>query len=249
MAQVIGIDASARTSKVGLARGHELDGELVLTEVTTGRSVTSVPGVIADWIQGEPALIAIDAPLGWPRALGESLSRHWAGRPLSVGADSLFRRMTDEFVRERLGKKALDVGADKIARTAHAALELIADVQNLIGREIPLAWDSDSRLPACVEVYPAASLIARGLKDTGYKDMGAKKQVGAREQLVAMLGTHWRLAIDPALLVSSDDALDAAVCALEAAMFLRGGCVAPRPVDEDSVRREGWIWFADGAGC
>ena len=40
-----------------------------------------------------------------------------------------------------------------------------------------------------------------------------------------------------------DHALDAVLCLVAAADFLRGDVVQPLPADLASARREGWIWF------
>jgi hypothetical protein len=66
----------------------------------------------------------------------------------------MFRRSTDRFVHRVVGQLPLDVGANLIARTAHAALELLADVRAKSARETPLAWDHlDHSVPAAIEVY------------------------------------------------------------------------------------------------
>jgi hypothetical protein len=57
-------------------------------------------------------LIAIDAPLGWPKPLAETLIKHRAGMPIETPANAMFRRNTDLFIQTRLGKRPLDVGAD-----------------------------------------------------------------------------------------------------------------------------------------
>ena len=55
----------------------------------------------------EEALIALDAPLGWPQALGANLVTHRAGVPLRAEANQLFRRATDDEIKNRLGKRSL----------------------------------------------------------------------------------------------------------------------------------------------
>jgi hypothetical protein len=63
-------------------------------------------------------LDAIDAPLGWPKPLAETLIDHRAGLPIETPANAMFRRTTDLFIQRKLKKTPLDVGADRIARTA-----------------------------------------------------------------------------------------------------------------------------------
>ncbi|HXQ24571.1 MAG TPA: hypothetical protein VN812_23015 [Candidatus Acidoferrales bacterium] len=41
----------------------------------------------------------------------------------------MFRRLTDDVVYERLGKRPLEVAADRIAWAAHAALKFFGDLR------------------------------------------------------------------------------------------------------------------------
>lgn len=111
-------------------------------------------------------LLALDAPLGWPEELGRSLLQHRAGDPIESEPNRLFKRKTDAEIFRRLHKRPLEVGANLIARTAHAALGLLNNVRRLTGHDIPLAWDPTNlgRI-AAIEVYPAATLLARGFKN------------------------------------------------------------------------------------
>jgi hypothetical protein len=106
------------------------------------------PAALAlEWLdQRDNVLIALDAPLGWPRALGACLQSHMAGAPLDSEANALFRRATDDEIKVRLSKRPLDVGADRIARTAVAALELLGALRRETGRPVPLAWAADERV-------------------------------------------------------------------------------------------------------
>jgi len=45
--------------------------------------------------------------------------------------------MTDDEIFARLEKRPLDVGADRIARTVHAALALLEELGRLPGQPIP----------------------------------------------------------------------------------------------------------------
>src|SRR5437016_7332440 len=49
----------------------------------------------------------------------------------------MFRRVTDDVIYERLGKRPLDVGADRIARTAHAALRFLEELRGFLGSTSP----------------------------------------------------------------------------------------------------------------
>ena len=94
---------------------------------------------VAGWLRAAqmPALLAIDTPLGWPVRLGCALTNHRAGEPIAADADRLFRRDTDRFIKLKLGKTPLDVGADQIARTAHTALCLLNGLRQCLDETVP----------------------------------------------------------------------------------------------------------------
>ncbi len=241
---VIGIDCATDPKNVGLARADCDAGTCTLTSVELGRTTELLVERIAGWLPASgPALLALDAPLGWPASLGPALVQHVAGEPVGENPNLLFRRGTDRFIKAEIGKQPLDVGADRIARTAQAALRLVADVRKLSGHPIPLAWSPEiSDGPAAIEVYPAATLTARGLRASGYKKPPDKKQ---RAEILQGLGE--RVEIEPklrALLTSNADALDAAVCVLAGSDFLRGRALPPPDLDE--ANRDGWIWVVAG---
>ncbi len=243
MTTIIGIDAATQPKKIGLARGHLEHGDLIITDVVLGSEVESVVETTASWTGDSSTLLAIDAPLGWPAPLGRGLHGHRAGQVLDGEGHDLFRRVTDRFVHQRLGKLPLEVGADRIARTAHAALRLLGEVRSRAGLEIPLAWSPDVAGVAAVEVYPAATLLSRRATATGYKGDGESAR-DYRQTILSALRSDWTLQVDPDLLAGSDDRLDAAVCVLAGADFLRGQSVAPDSAQREAAEVEGWIWFS-----
>lgn len=241
MTTIIGIDAATEAKKLGLARGRLDASHLIIDEAVLGSEMVSVMDTITSWIDG-PTLIAVDAPLGWPSSLGGALRDHRAGRVIAVHPHDLFRRMTDKFVHETLGKLPLEVGADRIARTAHAALMRLGDLREGTGLQIPLAWTPRVDDVACIEVYPAATLKARRVDSSGCK--GPKGNApAARERVIAAIRHEFLLSVDIARLVSSDHRLDAVVCVLAGADFLQGKCVAPDDNQREVATVEGWIWF------
>ena len=149
-----------------------------------------------------------------------------------------------------MGKTPLDVGADRIARTAHAALGLLAKLRSRLDLEIPLAWSPDFTPPvAAIEVYPSATLKARGIRSAGYKKPG---DVAERDGVIEALATLMGLPKDVSAMSERADALDAAVCLLAAGDFLSGSAVPPQ--DQELAVKEGWIWVLstenqDGSGA
>lgn len=237
---VIGVDCATQPKKVGLARGAlEPDGTARLTDATQQPSHDAIAATVAGWVQPDRlCLIALDAPLGWPSALGATLATHEAGQTIATPPNALFRRATDRFVKAHIGKQSLDVGADRIARTAHAALALLERVRARTGQSIPLAWSEDLTATGAIEVYPAATLQARGARSAGYKKRNNDPE---RREVAEALSAA--VTVAPALaerLVTNDDLLDAAVCVLAGVDFLRGDAMPPP--DPRIAAKEGWIW-------
>lgn len=239
---LIGWDCAVESKKCGIAFGDVIGGSLVVESVEIGLSDKALTGTIADHIiSNEPCLLAIDAPLGWPSKLGEALRDHVASGALPHLSNDLFRRSTDRFIKKTIGKQPLDVGADRIARTALAALHRLSLIRENTRQSIPLAWHP-GRLEgsACIEAYPAATLTAYGLPATGYKGKDAKHQV-ARDQLVETLAQLMRIPeVVKVSMCANDDALDAVVCLLAGYDYLQGVVMCPE--DQSLAEKEGWIW-------
>jgi predicted RNase H-like nuclease len=212
---VIGIDCATQAKKTGLALGFFEGGATNLVDVSIKVNPPALIDMILDWIgQSELTLIALDAPLDWPAELGNTLGLHKAGQAIVVEPNYLFRRYTDRFIKSKIGKQPLDVGADRIARTAHMTLSLLDKVRQKMGDVIPLAWEP-GRLneTSTIEVYPAATLLAHRIHVPGYKQ---KENVLARKHLIAKLKSLINLEMNTALIVQNDDL--------------------------GTARKEGWIW-------
>ena len=240
---IVGVDCATQEKRIGLARGR-LDerGKVWIDRVTLGTAGESAAATIWNWIAPSPRyVIALDAPLGWPTALGRALSGHQAGAEITAAPDTLFYRYTDHVVRRELNKVPPAVGADRIARTAHAALRLLAQVASLAGKPIPLAWQQGRDIGA-IEVYPAATLLSRQLSASGYKadTIEARK---VRQQILRGLSSDLELTVANAqdLMMEHTDELDAVLCVLAGADFVKGHCVEP---DKPALaKKEGFIWF------
>jgi hypothetical protein len=195
---VIGVDCATDDANIGLARGRWGEKGLKVIEVRLPERGERAHDHVSAWVANAtgPVLLAMDAPLGWPAALGLALANHRAGQVITADAKQLFRRRTDQFIQKNIQKTPLDVAADRIARTAYAALNLLGEVgrRHGGGNAIPLAWTPTlvARISA-IEVYPAATLKVRGLKSHGYKkDNDADRM--ARAEIVRGLR-----AFDPAV--------------------------------------------------
>jgi predicted RNase H-like nuclease len=235
---IIGVDCATDPKNIGLARGTWQNGKIRITEITNGRSYPPEE-IVSKWIPGvEKCLLALDAPLGWPHDFGHTLADHVAGTPLQKEANQFFRRETDRFVQRTSGKVPLDVGADRIARTALSALQLLGSLAERTGVDIPLAWDMDFSGIAAIEVYPAGTLKASHIQSSAYK---RPDQIDTRRQLLAWLGSEAELPEDLSLPLEDADALDAMLCVLAGADFLAGTTYPP--TDVTLAQKEGWIWI------
>lgn len=256
--RIIGIDCATDPRKVGVAWGDYSAvapgrGHMAIEGVGERSSAKGEPGwagiveQIGQFARGfEPVLLALDAPLGWPMAMGTSLVEHSAGSPLRSEPDRMFQRETDRLIDEKIGKKPLEVGANLIARTAHSALQRLKQIREKLDGATPLAWDRAQMAGSqAIEVYPAATLLAHGLSDAGYKGAKAKHR-RRRERLTTQLAKH-ELLVGIAgevrrRMEETDHDLDAVVCCLAAADFLRGDVIHPEPGQLPVAKREGWIW-------
>lgn len=288
--QIIGIDCAAQPKGFGLARACVRAGRLEILEATKGEGADNcfekLSGQIRQWIADiDPpgrTLLALDAPLGWPLHLTRALHDHRAGAPLEhpdekASADPnpgnhLFRRHTDRFIAGKFPGAPLDIGADRIARVARAALDLLGRLGTTDERQspVPLLWDPErpERLGA-IEVYPRLTLraLTGGPRKPELHYKGSK-QVRNRGVLVEIL--HRTLNLNPDTLLAKraktgaddydHDLIDAVLCAVEGLHFLLGKGVGPRHPEAarwlaeetrgstttsltDIQTTEGWIWF------
>lgn len=247
--RVIGIDWATKAANVGLCLAERRGQTLKTQKLLLGSECSSPVSQIREWVEefeGQ-VLLALDAPLGWPRPMGSILHQHQAGQGIGVEANRFFRRTTDTFVWKQLGKLPLEVGADRIARAALSGLDMLAELRALTGEAIPTAWapEEPSRVRV-IEVYPAATLLGRGIGIRGYKrdsEEGRTRRFDISRELEGSLGLqaehHQRSRM-------VDHLLDAAVCVLAGHLFLQGACVPPVNLAEAKV--EGWIWFSESEG-
>jgi len=234
---IVGLDAAVDLRNFGYAVGQKKAGVTELLDAGTLDAIETVNHLVAVYLAGSTrAILAIDAPLGWPRPLGEAIGEHSAGQPLLTLPDTMFRRETDRYVRSTVGKQSLDVGADRIARTACQALSILARIRLVSCEPIPLAWQQDfpERI-AAVEVYPAATLMAWNLPSEGYKKTA---DVEARRKIAEGLSNRAPWLAN--LAHRKADVFDAGLCVICGDDFLEGRTCGPS--DLTLAKREGWIW-------
>jgi hypothetical protein len=240
MISILGIDCATKDVKIGLALGSMSDGYAEVVDAVLCGPGRQAMSTLVSWIAEcpKPVLLALDAPLGWPVALGGALKEHRAGEAIHTSPEQLFRRTTDLFIGAQHGKTPLDVGADRIARTAHSALRLIDDLRSALKADIPLAWDLEAMGSiSAIEVYPAATLRAHGFRSDGYKKRG---QLVERREIFDGLNRVLNIRPTADAVCRSADLLDAIVCVLAGVDFVNS--MSPCPASRSVAEREGWIW-------
>ncbi len=238
--QILGIDAAVDPRNNGLAVAEYANNRCKVQLVQTARRGEPIASQLLELIDpARPILVAIDAPLGWPATLARALHGHLAGCALDGNPNELFARTTDRYVREQTGLKPLDVGADRIARTAVAAVTLVTALREQTQQALPLLHSPTGATDGgLIEVYPAATLKQRALPFRKYKKPDA---TGIRMQIAASLANELDMEGVTNQCVESDHCLDAVLCVLAATDFLAGRCSGP--VDKAEFLEEGWIWF------
>ncbi len=232
METFVGVDFAAKAKDTWEAVG---------TETSKGRlKITEIRGNISDEDLVEIAgaghqVIAIDAPFGWPDGFVSFVETYHMGRTPAPVQQVAFRfRTTDKGVHDRFHKWPLSVSTDRLGIVAHRLISLLS---RLTDCDIPPFW-KNGRTTTIIEVYPAATLLARGLSPKGYKAEAKVRRCLLRELDAAGLEIPLDLA---ERCIATDDALDAAVCAWTSYLYYLGETVGP-PAGDMLVRHEGWIF-------
>ena len=186
---------------------------------------------------------AIDCPLSWPDPFVDLLVAHRAGRaPAPVGQSglewrrTLSRRATDLHVAETVpGAVPLAVASDRIAAVAMRCAGLQAA---LADEGLPVDRTGAGLL---VEVYPAAALRVWGLTSRSYKGSSNRSALGllVDDLQAAVPELDWQG--NELACRTSDDALDAVVCALLARAAHLGLTAGPPDHLTGRAATEGWI--------
>ena len=121
---IVGIDCATVAERVGLALAVPEGDGWRLEVVTTGSAASPPAALVGAWLRERPnALLALDAPLGWPAALGDALATHRAGAPIPLTwrPDALPRADVST-ERPRASPQAIEVYPAATLR-AHGAAE------------------------------------------------------------------------------------------------------------------------------
>ena len=95
---IIGVDCAAQWTDTGVSIATYRRDSVTIHQAWKGSK--DLPHRLGDVLaDSKTVLLALDAPLGWPTALGLDLARHAAGQELRAVPDQLFSRETDRFLR------------------------------------------------------------------------------------------------------------------------------------------------------
>jgi Protein of unknown function (DUF429) len=190
----------------------------------------------------EAEWVAIDAPFGWPEPMVGALHSYaTTGRWPAPPKPEFRYRATDLRVHDRVlaetGEKLwpLSPSTDRISLTAWR----LAGLREAAFARSRVRFDRAGG-DRVLEAYPAAALLLWGLPRERYK-----ASAEAREELLAALEGEapwldWEPGAREAC-VSSDDSLDAVLCALIARAAALGLTEPPPPEAAELARAEGWI--------
>ena len=182
---IVGLDAASDPRKFGLVLCLWSGANLSLMAAGTLGDAALRTRLDDELRVAERALLAVDAPLGWPAPLAAALATHRAGEAVPASQSALFRRATDIAVHAATGKLPLEVGADRIARAAWQAglgltLDAIpADARVLVLGDVPSPGRS---VPRCLEAHPTdMSRCERLLAASRGPGFDAAEQAAAEE--------------------------------------------------------------------
>ena len=170
-------------------------------------------------------VLGVDIPFGWPTHFVQFVTAHLARVTPPPGVTGTQKRLraTDEFIWQLFRRQPLSVSTDRLGIPAMrwAALMQEFGVTDRAG---------DGTF---FEVYPAAARISWGLSP--------KDDVAALDMIMAECPLFFASAALSQVLLQSDHAFDALMCALAARAAAVGLTYGPPPELRELAEVEGWI--------
>ena len=245
---VVGIDMAANPKDTWAAFGEVVGPtDLWISSVEGDMEDSRLKQLIQD---GQHAVVAIDAPFGWPDEFVSFVSKyHRDELAPHVSRDDFRYRFTDTFVRREAGKNPLSASTDRIGIVAHRTAQILAELE---GCDV-LPFRANGNSTKVIEVYPGATLAAFGLPHTGYKPSRSLRKVDPAEVRATIISELSAVGVSftketRVKCQGQTDALDACICALTAREFLNGSTWNPPEDKLALVAREGWIFFPSRGG-
>jgi len=176
-------------------------------------------------IENSAVIIAVDAPLSYPKAFKELLNDQNSDfvKPKKEIYNPLAYRQADRYIYEEFGKKPLSAVFDRLGTNAAAALVHIRKWMAEYDFSLePMLKNADDK--KIIEVYPA--LLKKSKKAEAYQPLKSMLPEGIKK------GT---------------DAYDSALCALMGLAYDNNVDVdnlaqLVMPPEDEKIRSEGWIY-------
>jgi hypothetical protein len=182
--------------------------------------------LIRELVAGPPSRVfGIDIPFGWPARFVEFVRAHMERNVFAAGVSGAQKRLraTDEYVWHVFHRQPLSVSTDRIGIPAMRWASLMQEF-GVVNR----AGDGHF-----FEVYPVAARMSWGLPP--------KDDVEALDLVMAECPLFFASSEFPSVLLRSDHAFDALICAL-ATRAAALGLTYPPPADLQEIAEvEGWI--------
>lgn len=187
-----------------------------------------VPSLPGRGLDPSPIIVAIDAPLGYPRLFARFVAgdADVLARPEREIDNPLAYRETDRHIHQVFGKKPLSATFDKLGNNATVAISHVLRWRAEHGFSIPPIYQRGEGDRTIIEVYPAL-----------VKANATSEAIPAIHKLI------------PASAEPGTDPYDATICAILALAYAAGGRIPgiPRlvePPDSDpAFQTEGWIYY------
>ncbi len=229
---------------VDLATEPEACGVCALEEnavayVGHGNASHEHPDWLLEHCSGSDA-VGVDVPFGWPAPFVEALRDHEIGVAFGRDRRRYRLRTTDVWVADALPKRLardrrrptpFSVSTDKLGATAMVGTVLLSS----LSESFRLSPRQSGVPRAVLEVYPAASLWAWGLR---HRNTDVTAALG-------VLREAFRLEVredDRERLLGSRHCFDALITALTAREYGDGNTFdPPGEVSDGTLREEGWI--------
>lgn len=191
-------------------------------------------GPAATVLREHRVVLAIDAPLGFPRAFRQLVASAWGANVDAIADaeidDPFAYRECDRYIASKYGKRPLSASFDRLGNNATVAQALLARWRSELGLRVLPFDEHDPDRPVAIEVYPALS----------------KEQPRTRARSASRPWADHFPSPPPSL---GSDEYDACLCALLGLAFDPLGIELglPRLVDpptalQSSARNEGWIF-------
>lgn len=234
--KIIGIDSAVQDKNIGMVLCEYINQQIHIKD-KWDKAIT-FESQIEKWIDKNKTILAVDSPLGWPKAFSKQLNDHLAGMTLGNDDKPFFKRQTDIDIALRFGKIPLEVSADRIARTAYHTLRRLGNLKTTITRNIEIIWSpTDDFDIGYIEVYPASTLLANKESIKGYKQNEEQRKI-----IFENISKQYTIINEEVTnIFNIEHDFDAFICCLAGVDFLENRC--KRYIElNDTIRKEGWIW-------